>query len=76
MDWPYPLILDEVEVARAFTIPLSWLAERENYRTEERYFEKSGNPWPVVHFNEYDGETLWGASARMTLTLIDILRGH
>ena len=76
MDWPYPLKLDEVEVARAFTMPLSWLANRENYRTEERVFQQSGNPWPVVYFDEFDGEVLWGATARMTLSLIEILRGH
>ena len=76
MDWPYPLKLDEIEVARAFTMPLAWLADEDNYRTEERFFEQSGNPWPIVYFNEFDGETLWGATARMTLSLIDILRGH
>ena len=27
MEWPYELTLDEVEVARAFTIPLGWLAD-------------------------------------------------
>ena len=76
MDWPYPLVLDQVEVARAFTMPLSWLANDVNYRIEERYFEKSGNPWPVVYFDEYEGEVLWGATARMTLSLIDILKDH
>lgn len=76
MDWPYELTLDGVEVARAFTMPLAWLANPGNYRSEERFFETSGNPWPIIYFDEYDGEILWGATARMTLSLIDILQGH
>lgn len=73
--WPYQLTLDQVEVARAFTMPLRWLAEPGNFRTEERHHPDSKRPWPVVYYDLYDGEMLWGATARMTLSLIDILRG-
>lgn len=75
MDWPYRLQLDEIEVARAFTMPLNWLAQASNYRTEERQHPDSNRPWPVVYYDLYDGEMLWGATARMTLSLIDVLRG-
>jgi 8-oxo-dGTP pyrophosphatase MutT (NUDIX family) len=75
MDWPYRLQLDEIEVARAFTIPLNWLAQASNYRTEERQHPDSSRPWPVVYYDLYDGEMLWGATARMTLSLIDVLQG-
>jgi 8-oxo-dGTP pyrophosphatase MutT (NUDIX family) len=74
--WPYELTLDEIEVARAFTIPLSWLAQASNYRTEERHHPESQRPWPVVYYDLYDGEMLWGATARMTLSLIDLLRAE
>jgi 8-oxo-dGTP pyrophosphatase MutT (NUDIX family) len=74
MPWPYPLKLDEVEVARAFTLPLAWLAERSNYRTEERVHPESNRPWPVVYYDYFDGELLWGATARMTLSLIEVLK--
>jgi 8-oxo-dGTP pyrophosphatase MutT (NUDIX family) len=76
MDWPYRLQLDEIEVARAFTMPLNWLAQASNYRTEERQHPDSSRPWPVVYYDLYDGEMLWGATARMTLSLIDVLRGE
>ena len=76
MDWPYRLQLDEIEVARAFTIPLNWLAQASNYRTEERLHPDSNRPWPVVYYDFYDGEMLWGATARMTLSLIDVLQGE
>lgn len=74
MPWPYELKLDEIEVARAFTMPLNWLAQTSNYRTEERRHPDSNRPWPVVYYDLYDGEMLWGATARMTLSLIDILQ--
>lgn len=72
--WPYPLQLDESEVAHAFTLPLNWLANSSNYRTEQRTHPDSKRSWPVVYYDEYDGELLWGATARMTLSLIDVLR--
>ena len=75
IDWPYQLQLDRVEVARAFTMPLAWLGERSNYRTEQRQHPDSQRPWPVVYYDLYDGEMLWGATARMTLSLIDVLKG-
>jgi len=74
MPWPYELRPDGVEVARIFTIPLRWLADDSNYRTEQRQHPQSQRPWPVVYYDRYDGELLWGATARMTLSLLDILR--
>lgn len=72
--WPYQLTLDEKEVAHAFTIPLNWLAEPDNHEVCYRTFEELKYPVPVVYFNEYEGELLWGATARMTLSLIQALR--
>ncbi len=76
LPWPYSLNLDEVEVARAFTLPLSWLAEESNYRSVERLHPDSKRPWPVVYYDYYDGELLWGATARMTLSLIEVLKSR
>ncbi|MFT5548550.1 MAG: 8-oxo-dGTP pyrophosphatase MutT (NUDIX family) [Candidatus Azotimanducaceae bacterium] len=72
--WPYPLKLDQGEVAHAFTLPLNWLANSSHYRTEQRSHLDSKRPWPVVYYEEYEGELLWGATARMTLSLIDVLK--
>jgi 8-oxo-dGTP pyrophosphatase MutT (NUDIX family) len=71
--WPYELTLDEIEVAKTFTLPLGWLAEKENYRIEHRQHPESNRSWPTVYYDLFDGELLWGATARMTLSLIDIL---
>lgn len=71
--WPYSLHLDEIEVARAFTMPLSWLANKSNYRMEDRTHPDSKRSWPIIYYDYYDGELLWGATARMTLSLIEVL---
>lgn len=74
ISWPYQLVLDDIEVARAFTMPLSWLAQSQNYRVEQRQHPDSKRPWPVVYYDLYDGEMLWGATARMTLSLLAVLQ--
>ena len=74
MPWPYRLTLDQIEVAHAFTMPLAWLADASNYRVEHRQHPDSNRPWPVVYYDLYQGELLWGATARMTLSLIEVLR--
>jgi 8-oxo-dGTP pyrophosphatase MutT (NUDIX family) len=69
--WPCPLRLASSEVARAFTIPLTWLADPDNREVYE-YAAPSGTI-PVIRFRPYTGEILWGATARMTVNLIQTL---
>jgi len=71
--WPYPLVLQSNEVSRAFTIPLEWLADPANYEIRERALPDPFGSIQVIYYNQYDGETLWGASARFTLELIHLL---
>lgn len=73
--WPYKLKLAKREVSRAFTIPLEWLADPENQQTQSREIPNSGVSIPVTYFHSYKGEVLWGASARITLGLIEVLFG-
>ncbi len=74
-DSPYPLTPDHSEVARVFSIPLNWLADPANRRTETRQVE-GHDPWPVVFFERYDGELLWGFTAALTISLLNRLRLH
>lgn len=70
--WPLATKPAPNEVSRIFTIPLAWLAERSNW--EERPYElPDGNIHQVIFFREYDGELLWGISARITLMLLKAL---
>ena len=70
--WPYSLTLQTSEVAAAFTIPLQWLADPQNYDINQREF--NGQLHPVIYFKEYQGYLLWGATARMTVSLIGLLQ--
>ena len=67
--WPYAFRVAGVEVARVFTIPLLWLANRNNYwEFSLRESERS-----LIAYHPYDGELLWGATARMTVNFLKTL---
>ena len=71
--WPYQFVMSPREVSRVFEIPLTWLAQRENW--EEHQATPKGVPRsiPVIIYHPYEGEILWGASARMTLDFLSVL---
>ncbi|MFK7993189.1 MAG: CoA pyrophosphatase [Granulosicoccus sp.] len=72
VDWPTPLRLQSSEVARAFLIPLSWLRDRNNFtvRARQNMDPQSARRHPIIVFEPFDEETLWGATARMTLNFL------
>ncbi len=80
--WPCTMKLQTSEVARAFTIPLDWLLDDSHYTLRDRQQDtkQSGTTRDVsrrrqvVYFDEYDGEVLWGASARITLNFLLALK--
>jgi len=72
--WPYELRPAEVEVERVFQVPLAWLANPAN-REERLYTRSNGTSEMVVFYQPYDGELIWGATARITLDFIKILFG-
>lgn len=67
--WPYELKIHDVEVGRVFTMPLAWLATRENWK--ELLHEESGHS--VITYSHFDGELLWGLTARITINFIRAL---
>jgi 8-oxo-dGTP pyrophosphatase MutT (NUDIX family) len=67
--WPTVFRVGEHEVARVFTIPLMWLANPMN-RWE---FEMPGRNRTLIAYHPYDGELLWGATARMTVDFLKVL---
>jgi 8-oxo-dGTP pyrophosphatase MutT (NUDIX family) len=71
--WPYNFHPQPTEVSRIFTIPLAFLADPANQEVRDRAFRYQDKPLSVIYFSAYDGETLWGASARMMLKLLKIL---
>lgn len=67
--WPNVFRVGEHEVARVFTIPLAWLANPMN-RWE---FTMPGRNRTLIAYHPYDGELLWGATARMTVDFLKVL---
>ena len=67
--WPAVFRVGEHEVARIFTIPLAWLSNPSN-RWE---FEMLGRLRSLIAYHPYDGELLWGATARMTVDFLKVL---
>lgn len=69
VDWPTSLNANPDEVTRIFSIPLNWLADNNNWH-EEEWESPNSVKRKVVHFDNYDGEHLWGITARITLELL------
>ena len=72
VQWPTTLKLQSSEVARAFLIPLSWLRERNNFtfRARQNVDPQSARRHPIIVYDVFDEEILWGATARMTLNFL------
>ena len=67
--WPAVFRVGEHEVARIFTIPLGWLANPSN----RWQFDRPGTDLSLIAYHPYDGELLWGATARMTVDFLKVL---
>ncbi|HLF73537.1 MAG TPA: CoA pyrophosphatase [Anaerolineales bacterium] len=67
--WPVVFRVGADEVARIFTMPLAWLANPSN----RWQFEIPGTRRAIIAFHPYDGELLWGATARMTVDFLNVL---
>jgi 8-oxo-dGTP pyrophosphatase MutT (NUDIX family) len=70
IQWPIGLTPNPDEVHRIFSIPLHWLAEA-NHREWKPFLSPNGNVNRVIYFQPYDGEILWGITARITVMLIN-----
>lgn len=72
INWPVKLKISNDEVGRVFTIPLHFLMDKKNW--EERiYTHPNGWYGSVIFYNLFDGELLWGISAKITIDLLRML---
>ncbi len=71
--WPFELRLEPAEVGRVFLMPLRWLADKQNW--DEELFSPPGakKPVKVIRYHLFDGEVLWGATARITHNFLFVL---
>lgn len=64
---------DAREVDEVFEVPLRWLLDRRNLQREERHFRGRLRGYYVY---QYDGRTIWGATAGMLVNLLERLDRH
>lgn len=71
--WPQSLRPDPREVSHIFSMPLAWLHHPANHRI--RTYPDPDHPQArqVVFFDDFEGERLWGVTARITLDFLDCL---
>lgn len=67
------LVVDPGEVARVFTVPISDFARADTYVSES--WQTAGGERDV-HFFHLDDETVWGATARVIVSFLDLLTLH
>jgi 8-oxo-dGTP pyrophosphatase MutT (NUDIX family) len=71
--WPYEFVLSDFELSEAFGVPLRWLADPANLTIQYRAPIVSGPKIEVYHFH-YNHRDIWGATARMVLNLLEVVR--
>ncbi len=69
LPWPYAFKIHTVEVERVFTLPLTWLANRQNWQE----FIRQETGYKVITYFPFDGELLWGVTARITVEFLRAL---
>jgi 8-oxo-dGTP pyrophosphatase MutT (NUDIX family) len=75
LPWPYRITLSTEEVEKTVLIPIDWLADPKNhqFRSWESPFAP-GMRLPVVFFNEFEGEILWGATAQIVIDFLELIK--
>ncbi|MFK5984799.1 MAG: CoA pyrophosphatase [Pseudomonadota bacterium] len=73
IEWPTPLKLDSREVSKVFSIPLSWLANPANFTIGWHNLEGWNSRVELIHYQRFQGELLWGITAKLTVSLLHLL---
>lgn len=73
VEWPVELAINSAEVIRAFCIPLQWLVDPKHWQETPRKLS-NGLTVPVIIYEDYDGEKLWGITARITQELLRTIK--
>lgn len=64
-------MVNPAEVESAFIVPLNWLVDPNHITVQ--YCSYAGRELPVIFFDHFEGHQLWGASAEMTMALLEAL---
>src|SRR3990170_8967642 len=70
--WPFDVLINPEEVDRVFSVPLTFLGDPKNIETRQYTF-KDKTSTRVFYFADFDGEMVWGITARITVRLLKVL---
>ena len=70
--WPFDVLINPEEVDRVFSVPLTFLGDPKNIETRQYTF-KDKTRTRVFYFADFDGEMVWGITARITVRLLKVL---
>ncbi len=73
IEWPVSTQIEPEEVKHFFTIPYAWLADTENWQEHVIKIPGRGEVL-TIDYSLYKGEHLWGITARITNTLVELLK--
>jgi len=71
--WPTTFLLNSEEVATTFGVGLDWLSDPDNLEVRLRRPLVPGPSVPVYYYRPFQDEVIWGATARITLDLLEAL---
>jgi 8-oxo-dGTP pyrophosphatase MutT (NUDIX family) len=71
--WPTTFHLNSVEVVTTFGVSLDWLSDPDNLEVRLRRPLVPGPSVPVYYYRPFQDEVIWGATARITLDLLEAL---
>jgi len=71
--WPTTFHLNSEEVATTFGVSLDWLSDPDNLEVRLRRPLVPGPSVPVYYYRPFQDEVIWGATARITLDLLEAL---
>ena len=74
IQWPLSIVSSPAEVARVFSIPLTWLMEDSHWQNKEFAVPNRDKKVTAVVYEPYDNEVLWGYSAMITRRLIEKIK--
>lgn len=68
----FEFTINKDEVGRVFFIPVDWLNNPKNYYIKEHIINDI-HVTNVIHYVDFDGEHLWGFTARVTQQILELI---
>jgi 8-oxo-dGTP pyrophosphatase MutT (NUDIX family) len=72
LEYPFDVRIAVEEVDKVFSIELEWLANAANREIRD-YTRSNGSVEKVIFFKEYEGELVWGITARILARFLELI---